>query len=76
VASVFSAGIPLLSAIDPFNSDQGGHFVNGAWIDVLTNVKTKNNMDGKDVWCDKRMIERLWRSLKHELVYLNAVESG
>ncbi len=33
-------------------------------------------MDGKGAWRDNRMIERLWRSLKYECVYLNAFETG
>jgi putative transposase len=35
-----------------------------------------NSMDGKSAWRDNRMIERLWRSLKCECVYLNAFENG
>jgi len=46
-----------------FNSDQGSRFTSGAWIDVLTDAKF-------------RMIERLWRSLEYECVYLNAFETG
>jgi putative transposase len=48
----------------------------GAWIDVLTDAKIKISMDGKGAWRDNRMIERLWRSLKYECVYLNAFETG
>jgi transposase InsO family protein len=59
-----------------FNSDQGSQFTSGAWIDVLTDAKIKISMDGKGAWRDNRMIERLWRSLKYECVYLNAFETG
>lgn len=59
-----------------FNSDQGSQFSSGAWIDVLTDAKIKISMDGKGAWRDNRMIERLWRSLKYECVYLNAFETG
>ncbi|WP_299555572.1 IS3 family transposase [uncultured Tateyamaria sp.] len=59
-----------------FNSDQGSQFTSGAWIDVLTEAKIKISMDGKGAWRDNRMIERLWRSLKYECVYLNAFETG
>ena len=58
------------------NSDQGSQFTSGAWIDVLTDAKIKISMDGKGAWRDNRMIERLWRSLKYECVYLNAFETG
>jgi len=61
---------------DIFNSDQGSQFTSGAWIDVLTDAKIKISMDGKGAWRDNRMIERLWRSLKYECVYLNAFETG
>jgi putative transposase len=43
---------------------------------VLTDAKIKISMDGKGAWRDNRMIERLWRSLKYECVYLNAFETG
>ena len=59
-----------------FNSDQGSQFTSGAWIDVLVDAKIKISMDGKGAWRDNRMIERLWRSLKYECVYLNAFETG
>ena len=59
-----------------FNSDQGSQFTSGAWIDVLTDAKIKISMDGKGAWRDNRMIERLWRSLKYQCVYLNAFETG
>lgn len=61
---------------DIFNSDQGSQFSSGAWIDVLTDAKIKISMNGKGAWRDYRMIERLWRSLKYECVYLNAFETG
>ncbi|TRD14341.1 IS3 family transposase [Palleronia caenipelagi] len=59
-----------------FNSDQGSQFTSGAWIDVLTDAKIRISMDGKGAWRDNRMIERLWRSLKYECVYLHAFETG
>jgi putative transposase len=59
-----------------FNGDQGSQFTSGAWIDVLIEAKIKISMDGNGAWRDNRMIERLWRSLKYECVYLNAFETG
>ena len=59
-----------------FNTDQGSQFTSGAWIDVLTDAKIKISMDGKGAWRDNRMIERLWRFLKYECIYLNAFETG
>ena len=43
---------------------------------MLTDAKIKISMDGKGRWIDNRMIERLWRSLKYECVYIHAFESG
>ena len=59
-----------------FNTDQGSQFTSGVWIDVLSDAKVKISMDGKGRWIDNRMIERLWRSLKYECVYLHAFERG
>ena len=59
-----------------FNTDQGSQFTSGVWIDVLADAKVKISMDGKGRWIDHRMIERLWRSLKYECVYLHAFERG
>ena len=59
-----------------FNTDQGSQFTSGVWIDVLADAKVKISMDGKWRWIDNRMIERLWRSLKYECVYLHAFERG
>ena len=43
---------------------------------MLLDAKVKISMDGRGRWIDNRMIERLWRSLKYECVYLNACETG
>lgn len=59
-----------------FNSDQGSQFTSTEFTDVLLDAKVKISMDGRGRWIDNRMIERLWRSLKYECVYLNAFETG
>ena len=59
-----------------FNIDQGSQFTSGGWIDVLNDAKIKINIDGQARWIDNRMIERLWRSLKCECVYLHGFETG
>lgn len=43
---------------------------------MLSDAKIKISMDGKGRWIDNQMIERLWRSLKYECVYLHAFERG
>jgi len=58
------------------NSDQGSQFSGSEWIQALKDADIKISMDGKGRWIDNRMIERLWRSLKYECVYLNAFETG
>jgi putative transposase len=60
-----------------FNTDQGSQFTCKEWIDTLkaaTGVKI--SMDGKGRWIDNVFIERLWRSVKYENVYLRAYEDG
>ena len=58
------------------NSDQGSQFTGFEWINALIEAGVKISMDGRGRWIDNRMIERLWRSLKYECVYLNAFETG
>ncbi len=59
-----------------FNTDQGSQFTSTDFTDVLRDATVKISMDGRGRWIDNRMIERLWRSLKYECVYLNAFETG
>jgi putative transposase len=59
-----------------FNSDQGSQFTSTDFTEVLNGASVKISMDGRGRWIDNRMIERLWRSLKYECVYLNAFETG
>jgi putative transposase len=58
------------------NSDQGSQFTGFEWTQALKDAGIKISMDGKGRWVDNRMIERLWRSLKYECIYLNAFETG
>jgi putative transposase len=58
------------------NSDQGSQFTGFDWIQALKGAGIKISMDGRGRWIDNRMIERLWRSLKYECIYLNAFETG
>ena len=57
-----------------FNTDQGSQFTSDEWIKVLQAADVAISMDGKGRWIDNVFIERLWRSLKHEEVYLKAYE--
>jgi putative transposase len=55
-----------------FNSDQGSQFTASAFTDVLLSAGVKISMDGKGRCIDNVFVERLWRSLKYEEVYLKA----
>ena len=59
-----------------FNTDQGSQFTSFEFTQVLKDAKVKISMDGRGRWIDNRFIERLWRSLKYECVYLQAFETG
>jgi putative transposase len=56
------------------NTDQGSQFTSSLWIDELKANGIKISMAGKGRWMDNVFIERLWRSLKYECVYLNAFD--
>jgi putative transposase len=59
-----------------FNTDQGSQFTSFEFTQVLKDTEVKISMDGRGRWIDNRFIERLWRSLKYECVYLHAFETG
>jgi putative transposase len=58
-----------------FNTDQGSQFTGAAFTGVLTNNGIAISMDGKGAWRDNVFVERLWRSVKYEEVYLKAYDS-
>ena len=59
-----------------FNSDQGVQFTDHRFVALLKDHDIALSMDGKGAWRDNVFIERFWRSLKHEEVYLRAYESA
>ena len=59
-----------------FNTDQGSQFTSFEFTDRLKDAGIKISMDGKGRYMDNIFIERLWRSLKYECVYLYAFENG
>ena len=61
---------------DIFNTDQGSQFISFAFTNVLRDNGIRISMDGRGRWLDNVFIERLWRSLKYECVYLHAFETG
>ena len=58
-----------------FNTDQGAQFTSDAFTGVLKEAGIKISMDGKGRWVDNVFVERLWRSVKYEEVYLKAYET-
>jgi putative transposase len=55
------------------NTDQGSQYTGSDWIKTLTKAEIKISMDGRGRYLDNIFIERLWRSLKQEAVYLHEI---
>jgi putative transposase len=58
-----------------FNTDQGSQFTSAAFTDMLTENGIAISMDGKGAWRDNVFVERLWKSVKYEEVYLRAYDT-
>jgi putative transposase len=58
-----------------FNTDQGSQFTSGDFVGLLVANRIEISMDGKGSWRDNVFVERLWRSVKYEDVYLKAYDS-
>ena len=61
---------------DIFNTDQGSQFTSRAFVGVLDGADIEISMDGRGRYLDNIFIERLWRSLKYEAVYLHELADG
>jgi putative transposase len=57
------------------NTDQGSQFTSFDWIEALSSNNVNISMDGKGRWVDNVFIERFWRTLKQEQIYLNPPDS-
>jgi len=68
--SALERAIRLYGIPDIFNTDQGAQFTGKAFIKVLVDNEIKISMDGKGRWVDNVFIERLWRSVKYEDIYI------
>ena len=60
---------------DIVNTDQGSQFTSGEFIEVLAGRNIRISMDGKGSWRDNVFVERFWRTVKYEEVYLKAYDS-
>ena len=58
-----------------FNTDQGSQFTSTDFIKVLQDAEVAISMDGKGAWRDNVFVERLWRTIKYEEIYLRAYTS-
>jgi putative transposase len=58
-----------------FNTDQGSQFTSREFVDAILGHGIRLSMDGKGRWVDNVFIERLWRSVKYEDIYLHAYDS-
>lgn len=70
-AAIANYGTPEI-----FNTDQGSQFTGTAFTGVLKREEIQISMDGRGRWMDNVFIERLWRSVKYEEVYLKAYENA
>ena len=59
-----------------FNTDQGSQFTGAAFTGALIEAGVRISMDGRGRWMDNVLIERVWRSLKYEDVYLKGYADG
>lgn len=84
VSNVMDTGLCLLAleralalgnVPDVFNTDQGSQFTSEEWIGMLTALGIKISMDGKGRWMDNVFIERVWRSVKYEDIYIRCYET-
>ena len=67
--------IDRFGAPEIFNTDQGSQFTAADFTAVLKRHEIRISMDGRGAWRDNVFVERLWRSVKYEEVYLHAYES-
>lgn len=58
-----------------FNTDQGSQFSSSAFVGLLQQHGIRRSMDGKGCWRDNVIVERFWKSIKYEEVYLHAYDS-
>ena len=58
-----------------FNTDQGSQFTGSEFVGLLQRHQIRISMDGRGAWRDNVFVERLWKSIKYEEVYLHAYDS-
>jgi len=68
--------LALFGAPEIMNTDQGCQFTSLEFTETLKEAGVKISMDGRGRWMDNIFIERLWRTLKYESIYLHELETG
>lgn len=74
--NVLKTAIALYGKPEIVNSDQGSQFTSALWTEYLEEKGIKISMDGKRRALDNIFIERLWRSVKYDYVYINPANDG
>ncbi len=75
-AEALNEAIARFGPPEIMNTDQGSQFTSFAWTERLRRSGVRISLDGKGRFLDNIFVERLWRSLKYECVYLHAWETG
>jgi len=73
--AALEAALAQFGTPEIFNTDQGSQFTSAAFLNVLRRREIQISMDGTGCWRDNVFVERLWRSVKYEEVYLHAYET-
>jgi putative transposase len=71
----YTEAVRLYGAPEIINTDQGSQFTSDAFVAAVATSGARLSMDGKGAWTDNIFIERFWRSLKYEEVYLRAYDT-
>jgi putative transposase len=74
--AALTEALALYGTPEIFNTDQGAQFTSDAFTSVLRDASVRVSMDGVGRAIDNVFIERLWRTLKYDHVYLNPADSG
>jgi putative transposase len=74
--SALEAALARFGRPEIFNTDQGSQFTSAAFTGTLAAAGIRISMDGRGRWMDNVFIERLWRSLKYEDIYLKGYADG
>jgi putative transposase len=74
--SALEAALARFGTPEIFNTDQGSQFTSAAFTGTLAAAGVRISMDGRGRWMDNVFIERLWRSLKYEDIYLKGYADG